>query len=329
MKQPLISVIIPVYMTETYLKPCIESVLSQTYQNIEIILIDDGSLDECPLICDAYAERDIRIHVIHKENGGLSSARNAGLDIAQGEYIAFLDSDDLWHPLFLQRMYMSIEDNNADVAVCQFSLFDWEISEATEKNVPPRLLDQLQAYECLFDSRNINMVVAWNKLYHRTVLDGIRYPEGQLHEDEAVIHRIIGRVNRVVWLTEELYYYRRTPGSITTARFNIRRLDETKAKEDRIAYFESIGRADLADRTRIVYLSNLMRLYRTVQYELEDRKIAKDTCNALHSRFREIYRKALIVERSWRFRMKCFFFDKIPTLYSMVEYHRLKRRFTK
>ena len=120
---PLISVIIPVYKVEDYLTACVESVLAQTYQTFEIILVDDGSPDNCPQMCDEFAARDSRIRVIHKPNGGLSSARNAGIDGAKGEYLAFLDSDDLWTPLFLERLYRAIGETGADLAVCLFRRF--------------------------------------------------------------------------------------------------------------------------------------------------------------------------------------------------------------
>jgi hypothetical protein len=170
------------------------------------------------------------------------------------------------------------------------------------------------------------MVVAPNKLYKRAVYDDIRYPEGQLHEDEAVLHHIIGEAEHVAWLDEELYFYRQTGGSITTSKFNIKRLDETKAKEDRILYFESICRADLADRTRIVYLSNLMRLHRTVMYELEGKESSKRICAELHARFTEIYSKKLVVGQSLLFIIRCNLFKRLPCLYSAVEYHRQKRK---
>ena len=124
--KPLISVIVPVYKVEAYLTACVESVLAQTYPNFELILVDDGSPDNCPRMCDEFAARDSRIRVIHKKNGGLSSARNAGIDAAKGSYLAFLDSDDLWTPFFLERLHAALTEADADFSVCLFRRFQGE-----------------------------------------------------------------------------------------------------------------------------------------------------------------------------------------------------------
>ena len=322
----LISVIIPVYKVEAYLTTCVESVLAQTYQNIEIILVDDGSPDNCPRMCDEFAAKDSHIRVIHKENGGLSSARNAGIDTARGEYLAFLDSDDLWTPVFLERLHRAIEETGADFSVCLFRRFRGEPPVELPETVPTISMNQREAFECLFGVRNENMVVAPNKLYRRQLFAELRYPVGKLHEDEAVIHEVIGAANTVAWVEEEHYHYRESLNSITTAKFSLKRLDETYAKEQRIAYFEARGMNDLADRTRIVYLNNLMRLHRTVQAEVKDRAAAKEACRKLHTRFRELYRPELIRGQETRFRARCLLFRHLPGIYSGLEYQRLKRK---
>ena len=344
--KPLISVIIPVYKVEAYLTACVESVLAQTYQNFEIILVDDGSPDNCPQMCDEFAARDSRIRVIHKPNGGLSSARNAGIDGAKGEYLAFLDSDDLWTPLFLERLYRAIGETGADLAVCLFRRFRGTPPLEQPEAAQTLLLTQREAFECLFGVRNENMVVApnklydrklfspvnestvvtWNKLYSADTFREIRYPVGKLHEDEAVIHEILGLTQKVAWVEEAHYLYRESSNSITTAKFSLKRLDETYAKEQRIAYFESRGMTDLADRTRIVYLNNLMRLYRTVQAEVEDRAAAREACRKLHARFCELAAPKLVGKQGTTFRLRCFLFRYLPAVYSKLEYLRLKRK---
>ena len=322
----LISVVIPVYRVEAYLTACVESVLTQTYENIEIILVDDGSPDNCPKMCDEFAALDSRIRVIHKENGGLSSARNVGIDAARGGYLAFLDSDDLWTPVFLERLYRAIEETGADLSVCLFRRFRGEPPAALPEAAQTEALSQREAFGCLFNIRNENMVVAPNKLYRRNLFDRIRYPLGKLHEDEAVIHEVIGAANIVAWVDEAHYLYREAPNSITTARFSLKRLDEAYAKEQRIAYFEARGMHDLADRTRIVYLNNLMRLYRSVQERLEDRVAAKDACRKLHARFRELCTPELIRNQGAITKVRYALFRRVPRLYSRVEFHRLKRK---
>ena len=324
--KPLISVIIPVYKVEAYLTACVESVLAQTYQNFEIILVDDGSPDNCPQMCDEFAVRDSRIRVIHKPNGGLSSARNAGIDGAKGEYLAFLDSDDLWTPLFLERLYQAIGETGADLAVCLFRRFRGTPPLEQPEAAQTLLLTQREAFDCLFGVRNENMVVAPNKLYSAETFREIRYPVGKLHEDEAVIHEILGLTQTVAWVDEAHYLYRESSNSITTAKFSLKRLDETYAKEQRIAYFESRGMTALADRTRIVYLNNLMRLYRTVQAEVEDRVAAREACRKLHARFCELAAPKLVGKQGTTFRLRCFLFRYLPGIFSYLEYHRLKRK---
>jgi len=323
----LISVIIPVYKTEPYLKQCVESVLAQTYSNMEIILVNDGSPDNCPAICDEFAARDSRIRVIHKENGGLSSARNAGIDVANGDYLAFLDSDDLWSPYFLERLYYELIKTSADIAVCKFVRFN------SGENIPlnpdkqnSSLLTRSEAFDCLFNDKNVNMVIAPNKLYRRKIFQTIRYPAGKYHEDEAVIHEIIGASERIVWIDEAHYYYRQTAGSITTAKFNLKRLDEMFAKEQRITYFESNGMQELADRTKQVYLNNLMRLYRTVLHEAENPEIRKQNCIMLYNRFCEIYSRKLVRNSSSITKIRCIFFKMFPVSYSKMEYKRLLKK---
>ena len=323
--QPLISVIIPVYNAEPYLAACVESVLTQTYNNTEIILVDDGSPDNCPIMCDSYAEQDDRVRAIHKENGGLSTARNAGIDAATGEYLAFLDSDDLWSPYFLDRLYCAITETSADIAVCQFIRFSGDDIPAKPEKQDTLVFTQAEAFDCLFNYRNENMVIAPNKLYRRKIFKTIRYPVGKFHEDEAVIHEVIGAADRVAWVDEAHYYYRQTPGSITTAKFNLKRLDEMYAKEQRIAYFESCGMHELADRTKRVYLNNLMRLYRTILHQVEDQETRKQNCQMIYTRFCEVYCKKLVQNSSLTSKIRYILFKNIPVIYSRVEYKRLQK----
>ena len=322
----LISVIIPVYKVEAYLTACVESVLAQTYQNLELILVDDGSPDNCPQMCDVFAARDSRVRVIHKENGGLSSARNAGIGVARGEYLAFLDSDDLWSPLFLERLYRAIQETGADFSVCLFRQFCEAPAVLTPEESKTEVLTQRQAFECFFNERNVNMVVAPNKLYRRCLFDAVRYPVGKIHEDEAVIHEIIGGAKTVAWVEEAHYHYRQAPGSITTSQFSLKRLDETYAKEQRIAWLEAHGMHDLADRTRVIYLSNLMRLYRTVHQELDDKTAARKACSKLYATFKSVYNTELVRQESLKMRLRCILFTVFPKVYSALEYARLKRK---
>ena len=159
----LISVIVPVYNVESYLNRCIESLVRQTYKYLEIILVDDGSLDGCPHICDKWSERDNRIHVIHKTNGGLSSARNAGLKVAKGEYIAFLDSDDWIHTKFIEHLYITIKDYKVDIAACDICQVYTEKQDEKINKLSVKIYSTEEALETLINGETIR-AVAWNKI---------------------------------------------------------------------------------------------------------------------------------------------------------------------
>lgn len=202
-----ISVIIPVYKVEKYLKRCVESVVNQTYKNIEIILVNDGSPDKCGEICDEYARIDSRIKVIHKENGGLSSARNSGLDIASGDYIMFVDSDDWISEVSLEQLNEYI-DMDYDIINFKFSFVKENSKELIETNNNIK-----DSYECdlityidkLF-SGELNFFI-WNKLYKKNLFDEVRFPEGRNYEDLATIYKLYFNAKSIIVTDYTLYYY--------------------------------------------------------------------------------------------------------------------------
>ena len=249
--KPLISVILPIYGVEKYLKRSVDSVLHQTYRNLEIILVDDGSPDACPSICDAYAAKEARVRVIHKENGGLSDARNAGLAIAGGDYIAFLDSDDYYAPFFIEVLYEQIQKQGAEVALCRY-----KVTEAMEPKDGPDFEKVLASYKngeisCeVYDRKQMILnqydaiccdatyfIVAWNKLYKATLWKDVRFPKGKIHEDEATTYRIFDKIKKGVYVNMPMYAYFSMPDSITRAKFNVRRLQWFDALDDRIDFF--------------------------------------------------------------------------------------------
>lgn len=211
MKQPLISLILPVYGVEDYLEECIQSVVTQTYQNIEIILVDDGSKDRCPQIIDEWAARDARIRPVHKENGGLSSARNAGMELAKGEYITFIDSDDWVEPEYCEKLYETIRSCNADVAVGFVMRVKGEekipIILDVEPNIPYLVSKAIKSILERF-------VAAWGKLYKAELLQGVRFPEGRLAEDFPFQLAILKKSKTVGFCNAYLYNYRMREGSI-------------------------------------------------------------------------------------------------------------------
>ena len=244
MTTSLISVIVPVYQVEKYLERCVKSILSQTYKNLEVILVDDGSPDQCPAICDACAEKDARVKVIHQENKGLSGARNAGIDAASGEYLAFVDSDDYVSPHFIEELYQLLQDTGCAIGQCRFSYVkgDGLVEEGDSAFCIYRgesLMEQLYGPE----EKATCFVVAWNKLYWAELFKetGIRYPEGRIHEDEATTYRLFHEAKKLAFLDRALYgYYTENGGSITSV-FSAKRLQWLTAHEERIAFFKKNG----------------------------------------------------------------------------------------
>lgn len=222
----LISVIVPVYKVEAYLEECVQSILAQTYCKLEIILVDDGSPDRCPQMCDEWAKRDGRIKVLHKENGGLSEARNAGIDICKGAYIAFVDSDDYIKPDMLEKLYAALVKEDADIAACGILTCEGEKQTAWGcKNV---VGTPEQIYALLYND-TAYPVAAWNKLYRRNCWETLRFPVGKTCEDAFTTYQLIHQSHRIVMIPEALYCYRIRPGSIMTSSFSLKKMDEEEA----------------------------------------------------------------------------------------------------
>lgn len=214
MINPLINIIVPVYGVEQYLRKCVDSILAQTYNNIRVILVNDGSPDSCPAICEKYSLADERIVVIHRTNGGLSAARNSGLDFLCnkglteiGKYVAFIDGDDYIAPDYIEFLYKLLLENHADVAQCGHYIVFSE-SRKVDKNTNHHTLclNREQALESLCYN-GVWDVTAWNKLYKLEVFSDLRFPEGRLYEDTAVCHLIVEKANRMVVNMEPKYYY--------------------------------------------------------------------------------------------------------------------------
>ena len=217
MPSPLISVIIPIYNVEQYLRRCLDSIVNQSYTNLEIILVDDGSPDSSPQICDKYASKDNRIIVIHKENGGLSDARNAGLDICKGEYISFVDSDDWVSQDYINELYSSIKNSHADIAIVNHTHVtdNFKINTESNQNYTIKLFSKQQALFKLIAKQHQPFVVSWGKLYRKELFNNIRFPIGKYHEDEFTSHLLINRASKIAYSSKILYFYFQRPNSIT------------------------------------------------------------------------------------------------------------------
>ena len=224
-EKPLLSIIVPVYNVERYLPKCIDSILAQTFTDFELILVEDGSPDNCPALCDAAAAKDARIRVIHQKNGGLSAARNAGLDAARGEWIGFVDSDDYIAPEMYEVLYQAVQSTGADLALCDYA----EVDE-TGALCPPMhisLAEQVFTGRELLKNATDSMIQpAWNKLYRRAV-----FAQGKLNEDLFLIPEVCLQIQKAVVVPKALYYYVQRGGSIMSGNKTLRHFDAAEAAQ--------------------------------------------------------------------------------------------------
>lgn len=232
----LISIVVPVYKVEQYLKNCIDSVLRQTYTNWELILVDDGSPDTCPVICDEYAQKDGRIKVIHKENGGLSSARNAGLNIIRGEYVTFLDSDDFWYDEYLSTLLGICEKYDADIVQCGFVRGQDTAFPVLDKKIQEKVYDN----RSVFISQAVNIIMC-GKIYRSELFDNIRMPIGKINEDDFTSWKLYYKARKIVVTDAPYYYYTYNGTSIMATQNKKPRLDFFEAYDERITFFKKKG----------------------------------------------------------------------------------------
>lgn len=237
----LISVIIPVYNTQHYLEKAIQSVLSQTYRSLEIILADDGSTDTSGKICDEFAASDARIRVIHKENGGISSARNAALALASGSYIFFLDSDDYLEPDALEYLYSNLITSDADIsvgAICDVSEDGSELYRDILHLSAPVVVMNEKSFWAYSINKKIG-VMATGKLYKRFFWDTLRFPDGKIHEDDGTIVKVMAQCHLIVCSDKICMNYRMRTGSIMQTAFSVKNLDKIAFLAERVTYFLS------------------------------------------------------------------------------------------
>lgn len=311
-----ISVIVPVYNVEAYLPECIRSVLEQSMPDFEMILVDDGSTDGCPAICDAAAERDDRVRVIHQKNGGLSRARNTGLNAARGEWIGFVDSDDCIHPDMYEKLLAAAEKNDADMAICNILRVDAQRVPLEEQGqqVPDGVFSR---EEILSRFRDIPFHLAYNRVYRKHIFQNLRFPEGKLNEDLYIVTAVLDQVDRVVCLSDHLYEYRiGRPGSIMSKKKTLRNYDAVEAAYACFRYFDRRGGGTEMLRSSEEMMFDSMR---RVYYDLskEDRRSARTQkteelyLTALNRMKAQHCLTAKIVVRWWMFRW-------MPELYRKI-----------
>lgn len=229
---PKISVIVPVYNVEKYLYRCIDSILAQTFLDFELILVDDGSLDNCGIICDRYAENDNRIHVIHKENGGRSDARNSGiewvLDYSDSDWIAFVDSDDWIHPQYLELLVNAALETKCEVVVCDYKETIGDTPKVDTSFVKAEIINT----EYFYCTHNIQAVVPWGKMQKKELFRYIRYPVGKEVEDEFTTYKVLFQHQYCTYLNIPLYYYYKNMESFTKSQWNEKKLDSIEALDE-------------------------------------------------------------------------------------------------
>lgn len=241
--EQLVSVIVPVYNVEEYLKRCVTSVCDQTYRNLEIILIDDGSTDNSGKICDESGRRDFRIKVIHKKNGGLADARNAGLDIATGEYVTFVDSDDWIRTDYVETLVRTLQYGKTRISACAYrrtdDRVDEQIKEIRDIDYPAQVdvWPVFESYQHLFLAQQIDCS-AWAKLYERALFREIRFPIGKLYEDQFITYKLFHYAQGVSYIDQEMYFYFNRRESIQNEAFTIRKMDELEANLECVAFIK-------------------------------------------------------------------------------------------
>lgn len=300
----LVSVVVPVYNVEKYLSRCIDSISRQSYSNLQIILVDDGSKDNSAVICDEYSKKDTRISVIHKTNGGLSDARNVGIDNAKGDYICFIDSDDFVRETYVEDLLNAILKYNADIAVCLFEKGNSDKFNDVVENKQQNeiILNNIGAVDKLYDEvLNVSMVVAWNKLYSKNLFYKIRFPVGKVHEDEFTTPKLLFGANKIVIINKKDYYYFQSPNSIMRSEFNINRFDALLALENRMQFFQSSGLDDLYNKTVYSYFNLIFNFIDIINEQNIDKKYKLFLCNKAKN-----IMKIIMMNKFFKFKLRFF-----------------------
>lgn len=247
----LISLIVPIYKVEKYLIRCIDSAINQTYTNLEIILVDDGSPDKCGDICDKYALSDFRVKVIHKDNGGLSDARNEGIKLSKGKYISFLDSDDWIDENYVEKLYQLLKSSDSDISILNyFKTSDNHIQiDIIKEEI--QILTNIQAIGKMYDKKTkVQMIVSWGKLYKKRLFKNIKFPIGKIHEDEFTTYKLFYYSKKIIISSAKMLYYTQRKDSIVGSVFNIKNhSDAYEAFEERLNFFKLREQHELYNRT--------------------------------------------------------------------------------
>lgn len=249
---PKIGVMVPVYNVEAYLPRCIDSILAQSYQDFDLLLVNDGSSDKSGEICDAYALKDKRINVIHQENQGVACARNAALDWAfqiDCQWVAFVDSDDTIAPDYLEKLLGLAQTQKAQIVSCKIMACSSQMTSAATEPVSVKIsvISGQKACEEVYKIDGMTVVSCPGKLIHKSLFSDIRFPEGKIHEDEAIIPQVMYRAQRIALTTEPLYFYFQSDNSVMRSTFHIKRFEALEAMDACISFFRTKGETGIVD----------------------------------------------------------------------------------
>ena len=296
----LISVIVPVYNTEKYIEKCVMSILNQTYKNLEIILIDDGSTDNSAHICDSFAEKDDRVTVIRQPNGGVSSARNTGLDNTHGDYIMFVDSDDYIAPNMIEFLSENIGDT--DIAMCGYNSVDENGNLSPQENVTVAdgIISTDIFWNYFYTDTRIYYVTFWAKLYKSHLWNNVRFPLNTLHEDEFAVHQIISQCSKIAVSKKPLYFYLQRESSIMHTQFKTKNLNAAEGMLRTVVNFSLIKRIHPPKRLLSMAMYSIVKGYGILG--------ENDKIKELYKQFRLMYRKLVFKNTSMKFKYKCGIF---------------------
>ena len=297
-----ISIIVPVYNVSKYLKQCLDSITAQSYKNLEIILVDDGSTDGSNRICDEYADNDARIKVIHKENGGQASARNEAAKIAQGEYIIYIDSDDYINKMHIQNLIQVALEYDADLVQCAMIEF-WDSLNETKIIEPKDRQNKKQLYTATaalkeFSYQRIFTPSPWCKLLKKDLMANIEFPVGIGYEDMAITYKIIGRAHKIVYIPEISYYYRQHQNSTMHSKFSEKKIDRIRIADQFLNYIKTYY-PELTTSAYTRYLLAQLQLLMELPFDKKYKNIRNKTFNNI-----KMYRNIMLHDKEAPIKLK-------------------------
>lgn len=321
-----ISIIVPVYNLERYLPKCIDSILSQTFTDFELILVNDGSTDKSGNICDKYARQDIRVKVIHKENGGVASSRNAGLDIARGEYVGFVDNDDYVNEHMFEILYNHANMFASDIVICDYIEVNQEGDSLSEyvKYFQTQHFNNIEALHQLYTPNNITFVVPWNKLYKKCLFNNIKYKHGSINDDETVAHKLFYDNKKTTYVHLPLYYYIQRKDSQMSSSFNIQKLSAVYALKEREIFFRKKGEFSLHQKALKHYMEKFFWYYFLAESELKD--IEKELKNLKHTFDKSLFYLLKHRDIGWKQKAMCVVFSVNPSLFQWLKKMNMKKK---